>query len=250
MLLLNVYIFSLGLILGSFYNVVGLRIPMKQSIVKPRSSCPSCKHVLTARELVPVFSYLIQGGKCRNCKARISPIYPFMELLTGMLFVLSFRLFGFEYELLVALTLVSLLVIIVVSDLAYMVISDVVLLFFTGLFLIERIFIPLMPWWDSILGAAVGFGLLLFIAFVSKGGMGGGDIKLYGVLGIVLGWKLVLLSFFLATLFGAVIGSIGMMIGKVKRKNPIPFGPFIAAGTLCAYFYGTEMLEWYFTFLL
>jgi leader peptidase (prepilin peptidase)/N-methyltransferase len=173
-----------------------------------------------------------------------------MELLTGILFVLSFRLYGFDLELLVALTLVSLLVIIVVSDLAYMIISDVVLLFFAVLFIVERMFIPLTPWWDSLFGAVVGFCLLLFIAFISKGGMGGGDIKLYGVLGIVLGWKLVLLSFFLATLLGAVIGLLGMAAGKVKRKNPIPFGPFIAAGTLGAYFYGMEILDWYFTFLL
>lgn len=136
--------------------------------------------------------------------------------------------------------------IIFVSDVTYMVIPDKVLLFFTGLFLLERIFIPLEPWWDSIAGAAVGFFILLLIAVVSKGGMGGGDIKLFALLGIVVGIKIVLLSFFIATLYGALFGVIGLITGKLKRKNPIPFGPFIAAGTLTAYFYGDLILRNYF----
>ncbi|MBM7701357.1 prepilin peptidase [Metabacillus iocasae] len=250
MLLIQTYLFILGLTLGSFYNVVGLRVAAGESIVRPRSSCPGCGHVLGARELIPVLSYMMQKGKCRSCEARISPLYPIMELLTGILFVLSFRLLGFQLELLVALTLVSLLIIITVSDLRYMIISDKVLLFFLSLLVIERLFIPLTPWWDMLIGGAVGFGLLLLIAILSKGGMGGGDIKLYGVLGLVLGWKLVLVSFFLATLFGAVIGMFGMMVGKVQRGKHMPFGPFIALGVLVAYFYGTELLNWYFTFLI
>ncbi|WP_110111497.1 A24 family peptidase [Bacillus sp. CGMCC 1.16541] len=250
LILIQTYLFILGLTLGSFYNVVGLRVAAGESIVRPRSSCPGCGHVLGARELIPVLSYMIQKGKCRSCQARISPLYPMMELLTGLLFVLSFHLIGFQLELFVALTLVSLLIIITVSDLRYMIISDKVLLFFLPLFIVERVFIPLTPWWDMLIGAVVGFGLLLLIAIVSKGGMGGGDIKLYGVIGLVLGWKLVLVSFFLATLLGAIFGLFGMMIGKVQRGKPMPFGPFIALGVLIAYFYGTALLNWYFTFLI
>lgn len=236
-----------GLLLGSFYNVVGLRIPLKKSIVKPRSACPYCRHVLTARELIPVVSYIIQGGKCAQCKGRISPLYPLMELSTGLLFLLSYMIIGLQPELIVALTLVSLFMIITVSDLKYMVIPDKVLLFFSTLFIIERIFIPLNPWWDSLAGALTGFCLLLLIAIISKGGMGGGDIKLFAVIGFVVGVKVMLFSFFLATLFGAVAGITGLILGVFKKGQPIAFGPYIVLGTLAAYFYHQPILDWYFS---
>ena len=237
-----------GLILGSFYNVVGLRVPQKQSIVSPRSACPKCGHQLSAFELIPVLSYLIQGGKCRSCKAPVSPLYPIVELMTGVLFLAAPFIVGWTSELFVAWTLISLFMIIFVTDLTYMLIPDKVLLVFTGIFLLERIFIPLNLWWDPLLGAVVGFTLLLLIAVASRGGMGGGDIKLFALIGFAVGMKMVLLSFFLSTLFGALFGVIGMLIGKLKRKNPIPFGPFIAAGTLTAYFYGDSIIEAYLSF--
>lgn len=245
-----IYFFVLiyGLILGSFYNVVGLRVPQKQSIVSPRSSCPKCGHQLSAFELIPVLSYLIQGGKCRSCKAPVSPLYPIVELMTGLLFLAAPFIVGWTSELLVAWTLISLFMIIFVTDLTYMLIPDKVLLVFTGIFLLERIFIPLNLWWDPLLGAVVGFTLLLLIAVASRGGMGGGDIKLFALIGLAVGMKMVLLSFFLSTLFGALFGVIGMLIGKLKRKNPIPFGPFIAAGTLTAYFYGDSIIKAYLSF--
>ncbi|MGG3915677.1 prepilin peptidase [Rossellomorea vietnamensis] len=237
-----------ALLLGSFYNVVGLRVPLKKSIVKPRSSCPYCGHQLTAIELLPVFSYLIQKGKCRRCHGRISPLYPFMEALTAGLFVLAYIEFGIHWELLVAWTLISLFIIITVSDVKYMVIPDKVLLFFSGLFLVERLFIPLTPWWDNLIGAAAGFGLLLLIAVVSKGGMGGGDIKLYAVIGFVVGLKVMILSFMLATFFGAVFGLIALAFKLIERGKPIPFGPFIAVGTILAYLYGDVLLSAYLSF--
>lgn len=240
-----IIVFILGLVFGSFFNVVGLRVPKKESIVWPGSHCSSCGQTLTALELIPVVSYIIQHGKCRYCQERVSLIYPIMELVTAGLFVLAYKNVGFTSELLIALTLISLLVIIFVSDITYMLIPDKILLFFSVIFIIERLFIPLEPWWDSLLGAFVGFLLLLIIAIVSKGGMGGGDVKLFAVLGFVLGTKLVLLTFFLATLFGALIGVIGMLLGKLSRKKPIPFGPFIALGSLLVYFWGTEMMDWY-----
>ncbi|MFS0822531.1 prepilin peptidase [Bacillus sp. 1P02SD] len=243
--LIYLYLYILGTVLGSFFNVVGLRIPNGESIVRPRSACPTCKHQLTAIELIPVFSYLIQGGKCRNCKTRISPIYASIELATAILFTISPMLVGWSKELIIAWTLISLLVIIFVSDLTYMLIPDRILLFFAPLLFFERIFVPLDPWWDMLVGSIVGFLLLYLIAIVSKGGMGGGDIKLYAVLGIALGWKLVLLSFFLATLIGTVLGLIGIAIGKVKKGKPMPFGPSIVIGTLIAYFFGHELIASY-----
>lgn len=249
-LFFQLYLSFLGLLLGSFFNVVGLRIPNNQSIVKPRSACPNCKHQLTSLELIPVFSFLFQKGKCKNCGMKISPIYPFTELVTAILFTISPFLVGWSKELVIALTLISMFMIIFVSDIHYMIIPDKVLLFFAGLFLIERIFIPLSPWWDSPLGAGIGFALLFVIALLSRGGMGGGDIKLYALLGFVLGWKLVLLSFFLSTLCGTIFGLAGMAIGKVKRKKPMPFGPYILLGTLTAYFYGEELITWYLNYFI
>ncbi|MEC1759139.1 prepilin peptidase [Schinkia azotoformans] len=241
------YLFVIGLIFGSFFNLVGLRIPENLSIVKPRSACPNCNHQLTAVELIPVISFLIQRGKCKNCSSKISPIYPTFELITGILFAFSFYYFGLTTELIVSLTLISMLIIIVVSDIKYMLIPDKVLIFFAPLFIIERIFIPLDPWWNPILGAAIGFGLLLLIAIVSRGGMGGGDIKLFAILGLVLGWKLVLLAFFMSTLFGSIFGIIGLLIKKVERGKPMPFGPYIALGTIVTYYWGEILINWYST---
>ena len=130
-----------------------------------------------------------------------------------------------------------------------MLIPDKILLVFAGIFLIERIFIPLTPWWDSLLGAGIGFVLLLLIAIVSKGGMGGGDIKLFAVIGFVVGTKVMLLSFMLSTLYGALFGIIGLLIKVFKRGDAIPFGPFIAAGTLTAYYYYEEIIQYYLQFL-
>lgn len=242
-------LFLYGLLLGSFFNVVGLRIPLKNSIISPRSACPTCGHQLRPYELIPVISYILQKGKCRGCQSRISPIYPVFELLTGILFATAPLFIGWSGELVVALTLISMFMIIIVSDINYMLIPDKILIWFAGIFLLERIFWPLTPWWDSLLGAGTGFLLLLIIALVSKGGMGGGDIKLYALLGLVLGFKLVLLSFFISTLFGAVIGSLALVFKIVKRKQPIPFGPFIAAGTLTAYYWGSDLFELYLQFL-
>ena len=142
-----------------------------------------------------------------------------MELITACLFVFAYVRIGWSFELIITWTLISLLVIITISDLTYMLIPDKILLVFTGIILIERFIQPLTPWWDSILGAAVIFVILMIITIISKGGLGGGDIKLYAVLALVLGLKLVLLSFFIANLLGAFIGIIGMMAGKVKKKK-------------------------------
>lgn len=240
-----ILVFLFAILLGSFFNVVGLRVPRGESIVKPRSHCPSCQRTLTAWELIPVLSYVVQGGKCRGCGIRISPLYPFVELLTAILFTISPFLVGWSKELLVSWTLISLLMIIFVSDVRYMIIPDRVLLFFAVVFIMERVFVPLTPWWDSLVGAAVGFLLLLFIAAVSKGGMGGGDIKLFVLLGFVLGWKTVLLAFFFSTVYGTVFGLVGMALGKVRRKEPMPFGPYIVLGTLTVYFFGQAIIEWY-----
>lgn len=244
-IVLSTFFFLYGIVLGSFYNVVGLRVPKKESIVSPPSHCTACGRRLGVIDLVPLFSFLLLKGKCRGCAARISPIYPFMELLTGLLFVLSYWMLGFSMELVIALLLMSLLIIITVSDIAYMLIPDKVLLPFGILLLVLRLWIPLTPWWDSLLGAAVGFLILLLIAVVSKGGMGGGDIKLFFVIGLVLGTVHTLLTLFLAALIGSIVGLVFLKRTGQGRKTPIPFGPSIAAAAIIVYFWGTPIVSWY-----
>lgn len=237
--------FIYGLVFGSFFNVVGLRVPKRESIVRPPSHCTVCNRNLTIKDLVPVFSYVFLKGKCRGCGTKIHWVYPVMELATGLLFAFAYYQLGFTLELVVALLFISLLVIITVSDIAYMLIPDKILLFFLIPLIVLRVFEPLSPWWDSIVGAVVGFGVLFLIAIVSKGGMGGGDIKFFFVIGLVLGWVPTLLTLFLASIIGTVIGVISLRRTKQGRKTPIPFGPSIAIAAIIAYFYGESLVDWY-----
>ncbi|MFC5591144.1 prepilin peptidase [Sporosarcina soli] len=240
-----VLFFLYGIVLGSFFNVVGLRVPKKESIVSPPSHCPTCNRKLGALDLVPIFSYVFLKGKCRGCGSKISPLYPFMEFVTGGLFALSYYQLGFSAELVVSLLFMSLLVIITVSDIAYMLIPDKVLLPFAVLLFVVRLFIPLEPWWDSIVGAVVGFLVLFLIAVVSKGGMGGGDIKLFFVIGLVLGTMQTLVTLFLAALIGSIVGVIVLKRTGQGRKTPVAFGPSIAVAAVIAYFWGADLVGWY-----
>lgn len=246
-IILHTYIFILGATLGSFFNVVGLRVPLKKSIAYPSSACPVCDKKLSPIELIPILSYVFQMGKCKNCKTSISPLYPSMELLTAILFTISPLLVGWSKELIIAWSLISLCMIVTVSDLKYMIIPDKVNLFFLVLFFIERMFIRTEPWWDPIAGLIIGTLVPLVIILVSRGGMGGGDMKLLAVFGVVLGWKLVLLTFFIATLVGTIVGVAGMLTGSVKKGKPFPFGPFLVIGALVAYFFGSELISLYMT---
>src|SRR5690606_32126342 len=146
--------------------------------------------------------------RCRTCDARISPLYPVMELATGLLFAFTYYKHGLGPNLLIGILFVSLLVIITVSDLAYMIIPDPVLLVFLIFFVVLRIFFPLQPWWDALIAAALGFGILYLLAIISKGGMGGGDIKLFFVLGLILGTKATLMTLFLASFIGSLFGVV------------------------------------------
>lgn len=249
-ILLYLYIFILGSTLGSFYNVVGLRIPSNQSIAFPGSACPACSKRLTPLELIPIASFLFQKGKCKNCKTSISPLYPTIELLTAILFMISPILVGWTNELIIAWSLISLCMIVIVSDIKYMIIPDKVNLFFFIVFSIERFFIPTQPWWDPVAGLVVGTIVPLVIILISRGGMGGGDMKLLAVFGLILGWKLVLLSFFFATLLGTLAGMLGMLTGHIKKGKPFPFGPYLVAGALLAYFFGQDLLNGYIEFIL
>ncbi|EON73014.1 prepilin peptidase [Lysinibacillus sphaericus] len=241
----TVTVFIFGLVLGSFFNVVGLRVPVEESIVSPPSHCTNCKRQLKALDLVPVLSYVYLGGKCQSCGQKISWIYPLMELITGFLFAVAYWRLGFSVEFVVAILFTALLVILVVSDITYMLIPNKVLVFFLPLLIIGRVVSPLTPWWDSIVGAVVGFGILYLIAVLSRGGMGGGDIKLFFLIGLVLGSLETLLTLFLAATIGMVVGFVVLRLRQQGRKTPIPFGPSIALAAVLVYFFGDVMIDWY-----
>lgn len=243
-----IYLFIIGLVLGSFYNVVGIRMADKISIIRPRSHCPNCRQQLKVAQLIPVISYMIQKGRCINCQTKISIKYPLFELLTASLFTISPMLVGWSKELLIFFVLISLVIIITISDLYKMLIPNKVLLFFGIVIFIFRFFIPTDPWWDAYAGALLGFGLLLLIAVVSKGGMGGGDIKLFAVVGLFLGVKGTVLTLVLAAVFGMLFGFLLMMLKKFKRGQPIPFGPFIGLAALISYVYSDTIWAFYLGF--
>ncbi|MEC5421938.1 A24 family peptidase [Virgibacillus sp. C22-A2] len=247
---LIILFFLLGLIFGSFFNVVGLRLPKNIAFANDRSICPQCKHQLTWYENIPLLSFLIQGAKCRHCKGNISYIYPAIELFTGFLFALSYSVVGWNLELLTALLLVSMLMVILVSDIMYMLIPNKVLLFFLPLLVAARVINPLDPWWSSITAALTGLLIIAVIILVSRGGMGAGDMKLFGILGIVLGMEKLLLAFFLSCMIGALIGIVLLLFKVIDRKQPVPFGPYIVVATLLTYFYGDFLLIWYFNLLI
>lgn len=235
----------LALFIGSFLNVVALRVPLKQSIVKPGSRCPNCQHSLGWLDLVPVLSYIVSRGRCRYCQARVSPLYLLGEMTTLFLFLLVPIKIGLTWEMLVAYPLMMLLVVVLISDLQYKIIPDRIIYPGIILFFLLRVFIHPLPLWDHVIGALVGGGLLLLIAIVSRGGMGGGDIKLFFLLGIVLGWQLTLLTLFIAVLLGTIIGGLLMIRGRVRRGEPMAFGPYIVLAAVVTYFWGQEILEIY-----
>ena len=247
--ILYLYIFFIGTFLGSFYNVVGIRVPEKVTLMG-RSHCPSCNHTLGPLELFPIIGYLILRGRCKNCQNHISVKYPIMEFITGLLFLISFvilRDYMVEYILMVVF--MSLMIIITVSDLYYQIIPDKILLFFLPVILTLRIVSDKITIINALLGAVLGFLFMLFIAWYGKKrfkqeALGGGDIKLYFLVGLVLGIDLV----FLSVLFAALIGLVYGLVMR-KRSGYIPFVPFIFAGSLLAYFIGGYIITWYTSLL-
>ena len=245
-----IFIFVLGLLTGSFLNVCIYRIPLKQSIIFPPSHCTDCNTELKPADLIPVLSYLFYKGKCRYCKAPISVQYPFIELLTGIVYLLLFIKFDFSIDFIFFSILCSLLIIISGIDYEHQIIPDGIVLSILVIAIIYKLithFYLRLPvyWLDSIAGLLIGGGFLLLVALVSNGGMGGGDVKLMGVLGFWLGWRLTITAMLLSFMLGAII-SVPLLIFKIRgKKDAIPFGPFIASAALIIILRGDELLCWY-----
>lgn len=242
-------VFVLGLCVGSFCNVAIHRLPTGGSVFFPvRSFCPSCKESLPAHQNIPLLSYLLLMGKCGFCKAPISIRYPIVELAVGLIFLAAYNQYGFPYFFIHAAWLSS-LVVITAIDLDHQIIPDVISLpgILTGLALSLFGLIP-VPFLESVIGAFLGGAIFFIIAFASRGGMGGGDIKLIAMIGSFLGWQKMLLTIFISSLSGSVIGLILMALGKKGRKSKIPYGPFLALGGAVALFWGDWLIELYLYF--
>lgn len=232
--------FMIGAIFGSFYYVVAYRIPKGESIISPPSHCPNCNHRLGPLELIPIFSYLLQLGKCKNCKCKISIFYPLFEILCGLLFGLSFLSYGFNLELIIVLLFVSMIMIIILSDYYYMIIPDGVLIFFGLAIIISMLFIhgwyyALMHILYGIISFVIMYSLKLFGDFLfKKESMGGGDIKLLFTFGLMFGFEMSIVSIFLASIIGL---PISLILLKKNNEHVLPFGPYLGCAALIIVLY-------------
>lgn len=243
--MLDLIIFVLGIIIGSFLNVCIYRLPQNQSIVNPPSHCLNCNTQLKVLDLIPILSYLLLHGKCRYCANPYSPRYAVVELITGFLFLWCFQIIGLGPELLKVLIFAAFLIVITFIDYDYQLIMDKILVWFAGAGAVINLYIGYPRISDMLFAALVGGALLLLIAVLTNGGMGGGDIKFVAALGFWLGVKLTLVMLFLTFVIGGCSGAL-LLIFKIKgRKDYIPFGPFIASGALISILYGIKIIWWY-----
>lgn len=248
---MNIYyiivFFILGVVLGSFYNVVGFRLPKGESILKPRNSyCPNCNHKLKPLELVPIFSFLFQKGKCKSCKQRISLFYPFIELLTGALFAVCYYSFGISYDLVIALSLVSLFSIVIVSDLNYLMIPDEVTLTVAVIIILSNFLkggfsLMLKSLGSGIFLFGIMYGIMLLGNFLfKKESLGGADIKLMFVAGLALEPILGIIVIFIASV---VALPVSLLLYTMNQEHVIPFGPFIVFAILLLFFLKVDVLR-------
>lgn len=235
----------LGLCVGSFLNVVIHRLPRRESVVHGRSHCPACGRVLAWYDLVPVASYLALRGRCRYCRAPISPRYPLVELLTGAVFAALFYRFGPTPVLVKYLFLGAVLIAAAFIDLEHYLIPNRLVLAGLAGAAILGFAARDVGLWSALAGGAAGAGFLALVAVISKGGVGGGDVKLVGVAGFFVGWPLAALALFLAVAAGGLAAAVLLLLRLKRRKDPVPFGPFIAAGTLAAVLWGADIVGWY-----
>lgn len=238
--------FIFGSIMGSFYHVIATRLSAGNSIITPQSHCEKCQHTLKWYELIPILSYLIQRGKCRNCKAKLPLSYLLMEICTGILFAVCYHVFGLELKLITALIFVSSLIIIIISDIEYMIILDEVLIFAIAAIILVDIFdIGLYNTTLQILSGIGAFATMLLIKklgdlIFKQESLGGGDIKLMFLVGLVIGYPMSICNIFFATF---IAFPIALVLLITKKDNIIPFGPFLSMSAIILYIWGLTFEE-------
>ena len=238
--------FIFGSVMGSFFHVLATRLSNGLSIVKPASHCDKCKHVLKWYELIPILSYITQGGKCRVCKTKLPISYVLMEICTGILFAVCYNEFGFTIETIVAIIFTSSLIIIIISDIEYMIILDEVLIIAVAS--IVLLYIIDLGLYDASLKILSGAGAFLTLFLIKKLGdaifkqesLGGGDIKLMFLIGLVIGYEMSVCNIFFATFLAFPIALILLL---TKKDNMIPFGPFLSMAAIILYVWGLTFTD-------
>lgn len=243
---------AFGLCIGSFLNVVIARMPAGRNIVFPRSACPRCGHLIAWYDNVPVLSWLWLRARCRHCREPISWRYPAVEALTGALFALALLRRGIGLDLLAALLFLAGLIVITGIDFDHQIIPDSVTLPGIAVGFLLSLAAGGGRWQGSAVGILVGGGIFVVIIVVSvlltgQPGMGGGDVKLGAMIGAFLGWKLVVLSALLSVFVGGPLALVLLATGRKGRKDPLPFGPFLALGGAISLFWGDAILAWYWS---
>jgi len=251
--ILGVFLFALlGLAVGSFLNVCIDRLPQNKSIVLPPSHCEACQHKLSAKDLIPVFSYLRLRGRCRYCQASVPRRLFWVELATALIFALLCWHYGLSVELGILAFYACLFTIIFVIDLEQglilnkVVYPSMVVALLLALLPQSRLTLMIEPGIASAaLGGAIGFALFLLIAIVSRGGMGWGDVKLAALIGLATGFPLVFLAIIMGAILGGIVAVALMIAKKRKRRETIPFGPFLAVAAMVTMLWGSNILSWY-----
>jgi leader peptidase (prepilin peptidase)/N-methyltransferase len=250
MLMPLVAAFVVGAVVGSFLNVCIWRVPAGESVVYPPSRCPGCGARIRSADNIPLLSYLWLRGRCRSCGVRISPRYPVVEAFTGVMFAVLLSRFGSSLVLGVYAAFVAALIVVTFIDLDHQIIPDAISLpgIAIGLLCAALGYGP--PLLDSAIGVVLGGGSLYAIAvgyhvLTGREGMGGGDIKLLAMIGAFLGWRGVLVTLVLGSFSGALVGITLILTRGADSRVPIPFGPFLALGAVCALLFGAPLIQWY-----
>ena len=244
--------FIFGSVMGSFYHVVATRLSKGRSIIHPGSHCERCGHRLSWYENIPIISFIIQGGKCRECKTDLPISYLMMEVCTGILFAVCYHVFDFTVDLIVALIFVSSLITIIISDIDYMIILDEVLVFAVASIILIYIFsIGIYDTCIRILYGLASFGVMLLFKklgdlIFKQESLGGGDIKLMFLIGLVIGIEMAIFNIFFAAFIAFPIALAFLL---VKKDNIIPFGPFLSMGAIILYIWGLTIAD-IFEFLI
>jgi len=235
----------LGIAVASFLNVCIDRLPNNESLLFPASHCVSCHHRLAIRDLIPVFSYLWLRGRCRYCQAAIPRRLFWVEVGTGILFAFLYWYYGLSIELAVTTFYCCLFIIVMVIDLEHGLILNKVVYPAMVVALVINVFLPQPGIVRAAIGGGIGLGLLLLIVLISRGGMGWGDVKLAALIGLVTGFPLVFIALLLAVIFGGLVAGILLLLKIKKRREGIPFAPFLSLATIVTLLFGTSLLNWY-----
>ena len=241
-----------GTIVGSFLNVCIHRLPLRKSVLWPGSHCPHCDAPVKPYDNIPILGYLWLRGRCRNCKTPISIQYPIIELITGVVFLGAFLLFGSAAVLIQRLLFACAMIVLFVIDLEHRILPDAITLPGIVLGFVFSLFLP-PGWIDSLIGIALGGGSLwlmgeLYFRIRHEEGMGFGDVKMLAMIGAFLGWKLMLLTLVLSSFLGSIVGVAMIAFKRGDMKYALPFGTFLALGAIVAATVGDRIVEWYASF--